>query len=427
MDDYKALADRLASDITHGRLRPGEKLMPQRTFARRNSIAPSTVSRVYGELVRRGLAVGEVGRGTFVRAREDVTELPLAEPASAHVDLELNFPVVPEQTALVARSLTRMLRPDVLAEAQQPVGVTGTPQARAAARQLIPADRQIVFAGGGRQAIAAAIASLVPVGERLGVERLTYSVVKGIAARLGVVLVPLPMDDEGLVPAGIQGVRAVYLQSALHNPLGVTMSSCRRADIAEALRLNGLFAIEDRVNGFLHDEPLIDSDRTLIVDSLSKRVAPGLTLGIIAAPGSVVDRVVTAVRSGGWAAPRFSLDAGTGLITDGTVAEIGAAKRRDALARQEIATRALDGFTLRRDLRAYHMWWELPEPWRAETFVAAAARRGIAVTPAAAFAVGPSHAPNAVRLALASPPPATLAAALATLASIARSAPDTVD
>ncbi|HZG92230.1 MAG TPA: PLP-dependent aminotransferase family protein, partial [Pseudonocardia sp.] len=72
---------------------------------------------------------------------------------------------------------------------------------------------------------------------------------------------------------------------------------------------------------------------------------------------------------------------------------------------------------------AYHCWWELPAPWRAETFVAAAARRGIAVTPAAAFAVGTSHAPNAVRLALGSPALPALDAALATLAALATGAP----
>lgn len=52
--------------------------------------------------------------------------------------------------------------------------------------------RQLLFAGNGRQAIAAAVAALVPAGERLGVEALTFPVVKGIAARLGVTLVPSP-------------------------------------------------------------------------------------------------------------------------------------------------------------------------------------------------------------------------------------------
>ncbi len=77
---------------------------------------------------------------------------------------------------------------------------------------------------------------------------------------------------------------------------------------------------------------------------------------------------------------------------------------RDAAARQALVRDRLAGFSLRGDPRSYHLWFELPEGWRAETFVAAAWRRGVAVMPAAPFAAGPRHAPNAVRLAPASPP-----------------------
>lgn len=120
-------------------------------------------------------------------------------------------------------------------------------------------------------------------------------------------------------------------------------------------------------------------------------------------------------RAGG-----FALAAATEWMSDGTVAGLVRAKRRDAAERQRIAGEILHGYRLRADPQAYHCWWELPEPWRAETFVAAAARHGIAVTPAAAFTVGPAHAPNAVRLALAGPPIPLLTSALETLAGLAR-------
>src|SRR5262249_47543217 len=58
--DYVKLADDLAADIAAGRLRPGDRLLPQRTFAYQRDIAVSTASRVYSELIRRGLAAGEV-------------------------------------------------------------------------------------------------------------------------------------------------------------------------------------------------------------------------------------------------------------------------------------------------------------------------------------------------------------------------------
>src|SRR5205823_12365163 len=63
MADYHWIADAVAADIGAGRLRAGARLPPQREFARRRGIANSTAARVYGELVRRGLAV-EIGRAS---------------------------------------------------------------------------------------------------------------------------------------------------------------------------------------------------------------------------------------------------------------------------------------------------------------------------------------------------------------------------
>ena len=122
-DNYHAIADRLADDIACGRLKPGERLAPQRDFAYRRGIANSTASRVYGELRRRGLVAGEVGRGTFVRAATVTPRRALDEPAAERIDLELNFPVVPDQAAWLARSLAGLVRrPTDLGASLQPIG-----------------------------------------------------------------------------------------------------------------------------------------------------------------------------------------------------------------------------------------------------------------------------------------------------------------
>ncbi len=435
MDDYRVVADALAADIEAGRLRPGDRLPPQRRFARQRGIAGSTAARVYGELVRRGLAVGEVGRGTFVRAAKPPPEPALAEPADARVDLELNFAVLPEESAKLAQALQPLLRDDVLTAALHPIGAAGTPAARQAAATLLtrgdwrPDPATVLFTGSGRQAIAAAIAAFVPVGSRLAVESLTYPVVKGLAARLGVELVPIETDEHGLVPAALaaaEPVRALYVQPTLHNPLGTTMPARRREELADVVARLDLPVIEDGIYTFLRDDvrpfAAYAPERTVFVDSLSKRVAPGLTAGFLVAPPAWTPRLASSVRSGAWAASRFAVEAATQWIMTGTLAEVEAAKRRDAAARALVVQEKLPG--LRGDAASYHRWWELPEQWRADTFVAAAARRGIALLPAAAFAVLPGHAPNAVRIAVSAPPVTTLEAALDVLATLAGGSPD---
>ncbi|MFJ9408511.1 PLP-dependent aminotransferase family protein [Streptomyces sp. NPDC101393] len=461
-EEYQRIADTVAADIAAGRLRPGDRLPTQRAFARAHLIANSTATRVYRELARRGLTVGEVGRGTYVRAAQHAPGPALAEPSApgdgaARVNLELNYPVVPEQSALLAAGLAPLLRPDALEAALRPVAPAGTPAARRAAAALLtgaglrPDPRHLRFAGNGRQAMAGALASLVPPGERLGVEAFTYPMAKGIAARLGITLVPLATDEEGLRPDAVRAahraapLRALYVQPTLHNPLGTTMSADRRHALAATLAELDLWAVEDAIWAFLHtpdgpaDDPAaaarpplaaLAPDRVILVDSLSKRLAPGLTVGLVLAPGSHTDRLDAALRSGGWTATGFALEACTRWMTDGSLERIVAAKRTDAAARQALVTERLAGFSVRADPRAYFAWWELPGRWRAETFLAAAARRGIAVTPAAAFAVaaegtqGAGPAPNAVRIALAGPPRELLSEALATLAALAHGAPD---
>ncbi|WP_283781987.1 aminotransferase-like domain-containing protein [Streptomyces kronopolitis] len=438
--DYVQTADAVAADIAAGRLRPGDRLPPQRDFARQHGIAASTAARVYQELARRGHTVGEVGRGTFVRATAHPAAPALSEPADGRIDLELNYPVVPEQAGLLGAGLSQLAAPDVLETVLRPVGAIGTPATRELSADLLarggwrPDPAQVLFAGNGRQAISAAVSALVPPGARLGIEELTYPGLKVIAARLGITLVPLAMDEDGLVPEAVRAahrsapLHAVYVQPTLHNPLSLTMSEHRRGELAGVLRELDLHAIEDTIWAFLYDDrpPLaaLAPEHTVVIDSLSKRLSPGLTLGFAVAPPAVAPGLTSALRSGGWTPMRFALEAAARWQADGAVRALVAAKKQEAARRQEVAGRHLGPFPVRSDPRSYYCWWELPRPWRADMFVAAAARHGIAVTPAAAFTVGEYRAPNAIRLGLASPRIEVLSQALAVLADLARSAPD---
>lgn len=438
--DYRGVADAVAAEIAAGTLRPGDRLPPQRDFAYARGIAVSTASRVYAELGRRGLVSGEVGRGTFVRSEPGGAVDLQPEPPPAALDLQRTHSRLPEQEAVLAETLAALARSGTEIGFSQ-YGPDGTPRARAVAAGFLardgyaPKSADILFAGNGRQALAAALAALAPPGGRIGCEPLTYPVVKGIASRLGITLVPLAMDAEGVCPDAIlQAHRAtplsgLYLQPTLQNPLGVTMSATRRADLARVLERTGLTAIEDAVYSFLADaRPLasLAPDRTILIDSLSKRVMPALTIGMIAGPPHLTDRLAASVRQGAWTALGLSLAAGLHWMSGGSAATLADAKRRDAASRQALAREILTGLTVVGDPRAYHLWLALPETWRAEAFAAASLRRGIALLPAPAFAVVPGHAPNAVRLALATPSREDLAGALRTLRRLAVSEDDQV-
>jgi DNA-binding transcriptional MocR family regulator len=431
--EYLKLADAIAAEIANGAFRPGDRLPPQRAFAYERKIAVSTASRVYTELLRRGLVVGEVGRGTFISGEAKRGINVPNEPRGARIDLEFNYPTVPTQSALIAKSLAGLDRPEALDIALRQATSVGTPNARNISSGFLsrqnwsPKPDQLVFTANGRQCIAAALAAVVPSGGRCGVEALTYPFIKGIAARLGITLVPLAMDEAGVRPDAVHKAHreahlsALYIQPTIQNPLGMTMPPSRRADLLRVVEKLGLVVIEDAVYAYLDDvAPLaaLAPDCCVVIDSLSKKIAPGLALGFIVSPLRLRESIIASVRSGGWTASGYAFAAAQRLMGDGTAAELSRLKRNDARQRQQMAADRLAGFAIQTNAKSYHLWLTLPPHWRSQTFVAAAARRDIALTPSTTFAVTPGHAPNAVRLALAAPPMEQLDAGLHALSGM---------
>ncbi|MCK2057005.1 PLP-dependent aminotransferase family protein [Methylobacterium sp. 37f] len=434
MTDYRTISDGIAAEIAAGSLPPGARLPPQRQFAYERGIAVSTASRVYAELTRRGLVTGEVGRGTFIR----MSGAPLGDTPpdtdDGLINLEHVFSILPTQAADLSASLAALLRPAALQATFPPLRASATPQARATAAAFFrrggwsAEPERILFTGAGRQGIAAALMALARPGDRIGVEALTYPVVKGMAARLGLTLVPLAMDGKGVRPDAITDahragpLRALYLQTVLHSPLGHTMDARRRQDVARLLDRHDIICIEDAVYGFLCDEePLaaLAPDRVIVVDSLSKRLAPGLSLGVLAVPSALVEPLARTIRNGAWTASGLPLAMALQVIEDGLASRIGQAKRADVAIRQALAREILTGLDVQGDPRAYHLWLTLPGAWNAERYAAAAARRGVAVSPASAFAIDPATAPDGVRLALGSPTIPKLTIALQILRQLA--------
>ncbi|MCA1557271.1 MAG: winged helix-turn-helix domain-containing protein, partial [Acidobacteria bacterium] len=93
---YLAIADRIAEDIEHGELRPGEQMPTHRELAVRLGVTVGTITRAYSEAQRRGLLIGETGRGTYVRDDlfADAFPPPITTEDDSVIDLSLNLPPV---------------------------------------------------------------------------------------------------------------------------------------------------------------------------------------------------------------------------------------------------------------------------------------------------------------------------------------------
>jgi DNA-binding transcriptional MocR family regulator len=244
------------------------------------------------------------------------------------------------------------------------------------------------------------------------------------------------MDAHGLRPDAFAAAcrarrpKALYCVPTLQNPTTAVMPASRRLEIAAIARDHGVLIVEDDVHGRLLAPPqpplsTFAPDDSVYVTGTSKVLAPGLRVGFTVAPPALGPRIAAAIRGTTWMAAPLMAEIASRWIQDGTAETILARKRKEAAARYRIAKKALDGFAVQAHPEAYHLWLTLPKPWRAESYVEAARRAGVAVTSASAFGVGRTASPEAVRLCLgAARDHDELARAVARLAALLAGSPE---
>jgi DNA-binding transcriptional MocR family regulator len=444
---YLAIAEALASDVRSGGLSPGDRLPTHRDLAYRLGVTVGTVSRAYAEAERRGLIGGEVGRGTFVRPdarrRRNVApadqDAPLGLPQV--IDLSVNIPTPMTNDAIIAETMAEIAARPGLARLMDYHPHAGLATHREAGAQWltecgfpIEASRVIVTAG-GQHAMTAALGALTEPGDVVLAESLTYPGLRRLADFLRVRVHGIAMDEDGIEPDAFETAcrslnpKILYCVTNLQNPTALVMPTERRRQLATIAQRYGVKIVEDDVYGFLlgaDTPPALASFAPELghyFTSLSKSMAPGLRVGYLALPAGSKDDFTQVVRSTTWMATPLTAQIGTEWIRNGIGRELADNHRDEAIARQKIARLILHGHDVSPEMRAYHLWMRLPEPWSAEAFALELRLRGVAVTPSSAFATT-RNAPAAIRLCLCEPPErGTLERGLEIIAATARGLP----
>ncbi|HKA57550.1 MAG TPA: PLP-dependent aminotransferase family protein [Gemmatimonadales bacterium] len=416
---YLALADTIAEDVASGRLRPGTQMPTHRDLAQTLGVDLTTVTRGYAEARKRGLLLGRVGRGTFVRGSVPAPGSSGAN-ADAVTDLSLNLPPhlepdAPAQ-ALTAtlEELSKSLDVGSLLKYQDNAGMELHRQAGASwVSQRVPdADpEKLVVTNGAQHAISVLLSTLAAPGEVVMTEALTYPAFRSAAEHLSLTVRGIEMDGDGIRVDAFRrackaGARLLYITPTLHNPTTISVSSARRAALARIAREFDVQIIEDDVYGILVDDapaPLATyaPERTYFLSSLTKAVAGGLRIGYVLCPTSAdAERVAAGVRVTTWMAAPLMAHIASRWVRSKTARDILRANRAEATRRQALAARLLSGFKWHATRFSYHGWLELPAGWTTAEFVAQARRARVAVTPGDAFAVSGRCEPPAVRLSL---------------------------
>jgi DNA-binding transcriptional MocR family regulator len=163
-------------------------------------------------------------------------------------------------------------------------------------------SRQVMIANGSLEAGWMLFDHLLEAGDRVIVEQPTYDRTLLMLQRLGVELVPVPLEADGLdievfEEALSQGpIKLAHIIPNFHNPAGCTLSAAKRTRLVELAAEHGFWIFEDDPYRELpfEGEALstmlsMDSvDRVIHASSFSKTVSPGVRVGYLAGPAAEI-------------------------------------------------------------------------------------------------------------------------------------------
>jgi DNA-binding transcriptional MocR family regulator len=260
---YRALTDAIADAVTDGSLAAETKLPPQRDLAYALGLSIGTVTRAYKDAERRGLVVGEVGRGTYVRPRgtsgRPETLWAPARERDGPISLVMNLPpagIAAPALAETFRDLSRSSDLGALLDHQASGRIEAHLHSAASwlGRLWLDATgEEVVLTNGAQHGILMALMAVAHPGDTVLAEKLTYPPLKQMAHHFGLKLHGLDMDAAGVIPDALEAAcrkteaTVLYCMPTLQSPSGITMPEERRRKIAEISRRHGLTIIEDDV------------------------------------------------------------------------------------------------------------------------------------------------------------------------------------
>jgi DNA-binding transcriptional MocR family regulator len=425
---YLALSRALRDAVRSGELPQGTRLPPVRELAWRLTITPGTVARAYQISTKEGLLQAAVGRGTFVCAASP----RLGPTQPLYVDRAPNYDRVNGPVDLRSPQLPDVGQPEAIGQAMIAAAADVGPHymeypglrrdelcRRAVVdwykdSQLGPFSADdLVLSHGGQNGINIVLQCCLR-GDRpaMMAETLAYPGFRHAARLNRAEVVAVALDSEGMIPEALDAAcqrhsgQVVCVTPEAQNPTAARMGLERRQAIIAVARAHDLQILEDA--SYVVPAPNLPSLRAMApervwhVASLSKSISAGLRFGAVVCPAGMGEAGRLAAQHSYFGLARPITDIVTRLLVSGEAARLRDAAQAIASHRLQMVLEALAGHDVSWQPGLSFLWLKLPTGWRASTFARMAEAEGVLLRSADEYALVDGHAPNAVRIALAS-------------------------
>ena len=299
----------------------------------------------------------------------------------------------------------------------------------------------ILIVSGSLQALDLVNATLLARGDTVIIERDSYQGSLNRLNRLGVNMVGIPLDQDGMRMDALAAALAdldrrgitpkyIYTIPTVQNPTGTIMLQARRAELLRLSEAYGVPIFEDDCYADLiwdgKRPPAIyamsSNGGVIHIGSFSKSIAPALRVGFIVAPWEMLSRMLA-----------LKTDAGSGALEQMVLAEYCAPhftthvpKLTHGLrAKLDTLMEALnEQFGTSAEFEApkggIFLWVKLPDNVDTLKLYPAALAAGVAINPGPEWSTDKSHAGSRLRLCFASPSHQQIREGVAVLADVCR-------
>lgn len=317
------LYQRIRTAIAERQLTPGEKLPSVRTLASELGVARGTVDTAYARLAGEGYLLSRGPAGTIVApdlqigalparsARERLQPAPEDESGSEPRPFQLGLPALDAFPRALWARLTARAAKRLSGGAFAYPAYAGLPDLREAVASYLAVSRgvscqatQVIITSGYQAALSLVARVLLRPGDAVWFEEPGYFLARHALEAVSAELLPIPVDDQGMNVEFAQeraaDARLAVITPAHQSVLGVALSLARRQKLLAWAAGTNAWIVEDDYDGEFHyvgrKLPALKSldlaDRVIYAGSFSKTLFPGLCLGYLVMPYSLIQRAI---------------------------------------------------------------------------------------------------------------------------------------